>query len=70
MKTYKKIIIELTDAEKQVFKDFSCLIDELYKNDISEEVIDEAFDDAGNCTDLEDFRRYLETLTDYLKIFG
>lgn len=70
MKTYKKIIIELTDAEKQVFKDFSCLIDELYRNDTSKEVINEAFDDVGDLIDLEDFKRYLETLTDYFKIFG
>lgn len=70
MKTYKKIIIELTDAEKQVFKDFSCLIDELYRNDTSEEVINEAFDDMGDLIDLEDFKRYLGTLTDYFKIFG
>lgn len=70
MKTYKKIIVELTEAEKQVFKDFSCLIDELYRNDTSEEAINEAFDDVGDLIDLEDFKRYLETLTDYFKIFG
>lgn len=69
MKTYKKIIVELTEAEKQIFKDFSCLIDELYRNDTSEEAINETFDHSGDYTDLEDFKMYLETLTDYFKIF-
>jgi SpoVK/Ycf46/Vps4 family AAA+-type ATPase len=70
MKVYKKVCIELTKEEKQVFQDFSRLIDELYQNDTSEETINEAFDDMGDLIDLEDFKRYLETLTDYFKIYG